>query len=234
MSVAEVMRRSDEGLPKLWTIHRALQLRNKHPEWFGRSAAYKPLRAHGLQADRVIAYLRGSDVVTVAQRWALSVASWEDTAINLPRGAWHNHLTDERIDNDAHGGECKMNELFAKVSCCIIDSNGLMPDATDEGQVSMYRFGVWAPRAMKMTLQWSGRRMPMEGPTNVAGGLLRCSEAHFGDDYWFLIDDAPRRCILTRVVCASPTVYMALPASTITPLSSGTTSSGAVYERRAP
>src|SRR6201999_3486493 len=64
MTVAEIMQRSDEGLPKLWTVHRALHLRNQHPEWFGKDAAYKPIQVRGSQADRVIAYLRGDDVLT--------------------------------------------------------------------------------------------------------------------------------------------------------------------------
>src|ERR1700723_3845166 len=59
MNVTEGMRRGDEGLPKWWTIHHSLRLRNEPPEWFGREAAYEPIPARGSQAERVIAYLRG-------------------------------------------------------------------------------------------------------------------------------------------------------------------------------
>ena len=43
----EAMRRADEGLPKLWTIHRALELRREHPESFGAQSAYTPLAVIG-------------------------------------------------------------------------------------------------------------------------------------------------------------------------------------------
>ena len=35
MEVEEILRRIDEGMPKLWVVHRALSLRKEHPEWFG-------------------------------------------------------------------------------------------------------------------------------------------------------------------------------------------------------
>ena len=66
-AAAEAMRRADEGLPKLWTIHQALRLRRERPECFGAGAAYTPLKVEGAQAGHVIAYLRGDDVATVSR-----------------------------------------------------------------------------------------------------------------------------------------------------------------------
>lgn len=93
IDVQQVMERMDEGLPKMWVIHRALSLRNEHPEWFGPDAEYKPVVARGPQADRVIAYLRGDGVLTVAPRWSHSVRSWDGTTLELPEGRWLNRLT---------------------------------------------------------------------------------------------------------------------------------------------
>jgi (1->4)-alpha-D-glucan 1-alpha-D-glucosylmutase len=91
-------RADDDGLPKLWLVRHALQLRNEHPEWFGPEAAYTPIVAAGPQADRVIAYRRGESVVTVAQRWPGSSSAWEQTTFTLPAGRWMNRLSGERIE----------------------------------------------------------------------------------------------------------------------------------------
>jgi len=117
LNVAEVMERIDEGLPKLWTIHHALRLRNEHPEWFGREAEYKAVPATGSQSERVIAYLRGGNVLTVAQRWVLQGNPLEETSIKLPAGAWHNRLTGERI---AQGGACKVKDLLAQFPVALL------------------------------------------------------------------------------------------------------------------
>src|SRR5438105_1182051 len=54
-AAAETMRRAEEGVPKLWTIHRALTLRRDRPASFSESAAYTPLFADGPKAEHVIA-----------------------------------------------------------------------------------------------------------------------------------------------------------------------------------
>jgi (1->4)-alpha-D-glucan 1-alpha-D-glucosylmutase len=98
LSVAEMMARIDEGLPKMWVIHRVLTLRRAHPEWFGETAAYTPLKVTGDKSQHSIAFMRGSNVITVVQRWPMSLAEdWADTAIDLPEGRWRNHLTSEPL-----------------------------------------------------------------------------------------------------------------------------------------
>jgi (1->4)-alpha-D-glucan 1-alpha-D-glucosylmutase len=91
---AQVMLRADEGLPKMWTIHKALELRREQPDCFGSEAEYTPLEVDGDRHDHVIAYLRGEDVVTVVPRLTLKLGSaWKDTIVVLPKGRWRNRLT---------------------------------------------------------------------------------------------------------------------------------------------
>jgi (1->4)-alpha-D-glucan 1-alpha-D-glucosylmutase len=113
MNAKLVMERSEEGLPKLWLVHHALQLRNEHPEWFGAEAAYVPAAAEGQRSERVIAYLRGEDVLTVAPRWSHGwshgAEAWGDTAIQVPEGRWRSRLTGV----DIAGGKVRLGDLLA-------------------------------------------------------------------------------------------------------------------------
>ena len=108
VNVAQVMDRMDEGLPKLWTIHKALTLRAEHPDWFGAEAAYVPIDARGPIAEHVIALLRGDRVLAVAPRWSQATAAWQDTSIAVPPGRWRNRLTEEVID----GGNVLLDKLL--------------------------------------------------------------------------------------------------------------------------
>jgi (1->4)-alpha-D-glucan 1-alpha-D-glucosylmutase len=92
------MARSEEGLPKLWTIHRALRLRHERPHSFGAGAAYTPIYAQGSKANHVITYMRGENVITVVPRftWLLQ-DGWGDTAIKCPEGNWSNFLSGRAI-----------------------------------------------------------------------------------------------------------------------------------------
>ncbi len=92
LSVEEIMARMDEGLPKLWVVHQALTLRLEHPEWFGPAAAYTPVAAEGAEAERVIAYLRGNDVLTVAPRWTQDAPVWQ-AHLRLPEGRWRDRFS---------------------------------------------------------------------------------------------------------------------------------------------
>jgi len=103
-----VMQRIDEGLPKLWTIHRALQARAQHPEFFSELAGYQPITAKGTECERVIAYLRGDSVMTIVPRWCYGVADWTDTSIEIPQGQWKNHMDDTQFS----GGLVKVETLW--------------------------------------------------------------------------------------------------------------------------
>jgi (1->4)-alpha-D-glucan 1-alpha-D-glucosylmutase len=116
MSVGDVMARAHDGLPKLWVVHHALQLRKKHPEWFGAEAAYTPLTASGPGKERVIAALRGDAVLTVAQRWPLRGAAWGDTTVSVPEGRWHSVLSGSDVD----GGEVPVSTLLASFPVALL------------------------------------------------------------------------------------------------------------------
>ena len=117
MCVQRIMERMDEGLPKLWTIHRALHLRNQHPEWFGAEAAYRPIFARGSRAGHVIAFARGEDVVAVAPRhWLALAGNWSDTSLRLPPGTWSNLLTDDRFE----AGDIPMSKLLEKFPVALL------------------------------------------------------------------------------------------------------------------
>ena len=93
-AAAQVIARTEEGLPKIWTIHKALQLRRERPSSFSAEADYIPLMVDGAKHDHVIAYMRGDDVVTVAPRLTVKLdGAWKDTVVTLPEGRWRNRLT---------------------------------------------------------------------------------------------------------------------------------------------
>jgi (1->4)-alpha-D-glucan 1-alpha-D-glucosylmutase len=97
-AAAEAMRRADEGLPKLWTIYRALLLRRERPGSFGAEAAYTPLTVAGERAEHAIAYLRSEDVATIVPRLTMMRnGEWERTAVELPEGRWRNRLTGAEV-----------------------------------------------------------------------------------------------------------------------------------------
>jgi (1->4)-alpha-D-glucan 1-alpha-D-glucosylmutase len=108
LTVAQVMERAAEGLPKLKVVHESLRLRNEHPEWFGAKAEYVPVPAKGPGSERVIAFQRGERVMTVVPRWSHEAADWANTTVKVPDGAWVNRLTGEQI----RGGEIEVAELL--------------------------------------------------------------------------------------------------------------------------
>src|SRR5262249_60430637 len=90
----DIMAGSDDGLPKLWLIRQALQLRRRRPAPFGPDGAYRPLPAIGARAGHVVAFVRGDCIVTVAPRLVMRLdENWMNTTLELPAGRWRNELT---------------------------------------------------------------------------------------------------------------------------------------------
>jgi (1->4)-alpha-D-glucan 1-alpha-D-glucosylmutase len=113
----EIIRRTEEGLPKLWVTRQALQLRNRHPEWFGVDGAYRPIHAIGPKADHVVSFARGEGCITIALRLPLKLAGvWESTTIELPEGSWANQLTGESVG----GGPVKLAEILARFPVALL------------------------------------------------------------------------------------------------------------------
>jgi len=117
LSPEEMMERSEEGLPKLWLIHKLLWLRKEHPEWFGPTAAYTPLEVQGPKAAHIIAYLRNHSVITLAPRWRIKLGdSWAGTTVEVPEGRWKNVLTGE-IE---HGGKQKTASFLQRFPVALL------------------------------------------------------------------------------------------------------------------
>jgi (1->4)-alpha-D-glucan 1-alpha-D-glucosylmutase len=109
LSAKEVLRRSDEGLPKLWTVHHALRLRHEMLQAFGENGSYKSLQVNGSRADHVIGYMRGDSVAVIAPRLVLKLNNdWADTSVRLPGTRWHNRLTGQTFSC----GHIGVKELF--------------------------------------------------------------------------------------------------------------------------
>lgn len=109
LSPEQILAGMDMGLPKLWVIRQALHLRRSHPELFGPQAAYHPLYATGKKADHLVAFIRGKAVIALAPRLVMGLDNdWEDTILELPRGKWHNILTEDATA----GGPVRLKELL--------------------------------------------------------------------------------------------------------------------------
>ncbi len=114
---AQVMARAEEGLPKMWTIHRALEVRRERPEVFGAEGTYVPLMVEGTKSEHVIAYLRGDTVATVVPRLTMKMAgAWRRTMVILPEGRWRNRLTNGVVD----GGRVAVDELLREFPVALL------------------------------------------------------------------------------------------------------------------
>jgi (1->4)-alpha-D-glucan 1-alpha-D-glucosylmutase len=121
MSPEEVLKRMDDGLPKLWVLLRALHLRRTHPNWFGKDSTYLPLAARGPKRDHLIAYQRGENVVVVAPRWSVKISgNLGTTEIELPTGSWIHLLTGETIQ----GGSLRAQDLMRRFPMALLMRNG--------------------------------------------------------------------------------------------------------------
>ncbi len=117
LGVDEVVARSDEGLPKLWLVKHALELRRRAPEAFGERGSYQPMWATGSRAQHAVAYARGGRVIAVGVRlpWTLAGA-WEGTSIEIPGGGWRNVLTGETVAS----GACPLDTLLARFPVALL------------------------------------------------------------------------------------------------------------------
>ncbi len=117
MDVHEIMKRAEAGLPKLWILYCALNLRRAKPEWFGSSAHYEPLTVDGAKKDHLIAYSRAGHVITLAPRLSLKLGgNWSGTTIEIPQGKWANILTREVVT----GGRLRVNALLQRFPVALL------------------------------------------------------------------------------------------------------------------
>jgi (1->4)-alpha-D-glucan 1-alpha-D-glucosylmutase len=117
MTAEEILARADDGLPKLWLIHRGLHLRRRRPAAFGAEGSYEPLHAAGPRADHAVAFLRGGEVAALAPRWPLRLAGdWQGTVLELPAGRWRDELTGAEVV----GGTCRIADLLARFPVALL------------------------------------------------------------------------------------------------------------------
>jgi len=119
LSPPQIMSRMDEGLPKLWVIHAALQQRAATPQVFDFRSPYAGLTAVGPMADHVLIFMRGGSAITLVPRLLLGLEAgggWQDTELRLPEGEWHNVMAPGKTWRDT----CLMNEVFAVVPVALL------------------------------------------------------------------------------------------------------------------
>jgi (1->4)-alpha-D-glucan 1-alpha-D-glucosylmutase len=117
LTIEQIVARADEGLPKLWLIRQALDLRRERPELFGRDGSYRPLQVHGVRAEHVIAFSRGAGAIAVAPRLPIGLdGNWGDTIIKLLPGRWNDVLTGETFD----GGETALAKMMGRFPVCLL------------------------------------------------------------------------------------------------------------------
>jgi (1->4)-alpha-D-glucan 1-alpha-D-glucosylmutase len=121
MPAEEILKRMDDGLPKLWVILKALHLRREHPDWFGATSAHLPMAVEGPKQDHLVAYLRGENVAVIAPRWNLKLGgNLGPTTVQIPEGAWNHLLTGESFA----GGSLRVQSLFKRFPVALLSRNG--------------------------------------------------------------------------------------------------------------
>ena len=128
LDAGEVLRRSEEGLPKLHATAAALALRRRRPEAFagGRAGRYRPVAAAGHAAANVVAFTRGDRVAVVVPRLVLGLerrGGWRDTTVELcPRG-WRNLLTGDEVD----GAGVSLRSLLGTFPVALLEATDPSP-----------------------------------------------------------------------------------------------------------
>jgi len=116
VSAEQAMARSREGLPKLLLINRTLELRRRQGASF--EGAYEPLTPEGHDAEHLVAYQRGDNVIVAVPRLSGSGANQpEGPTLRLPRGHWSNVLTGERIISERPTAKT----LFARFPVALLE-----------------------------------------------------------------------------------------------------------------
>jgi (1->4)-alpha-D-glucan 1-alpha-D-glucosylmutase len=103
LSPGEILRRHEEGLPKLFLLQRTLSTRRRHAAAFGPKGDYLPLAAEGERAGHLLAFVRGGQAVTLAPRMAVGLnGGWKGTTFKLPTGDWEDAFSGIRFTAGTH------------------------------------------------------------------------------------------------------------------------------------
>jgi (1->4)-alpha-D-glucan 1-alpha-D-glucosylmutase len=117
---ADALALADEGAPKLWLVHRGLEVRRSHAAAFAPGSSYEPLAAGGEKAGHVVAYVRGAAtarVAVVVPRLMLGLGGdWGDTTVALPEGRW----TDVLGGPEVGGGRADVGALLSRFPVALL------------------------------------------------------------------------------------------------------------------
>ena len=117
LTVDEIMKRSDEGLPKLLVMNATLDLRNRNMARFATNTVYHPIQASGSKAANLFGIRRGRDLVVLAPRLVMKLGGdWGDTNVKIPEGAWTNIFTRERVA----AGTRHLSEVFRQFPVALL------------------------------------------------------------------------------------------------------------------
>ena len=116
LSLQGMLSRIEEGLPKLWVIQRALQVRNQKAGCYNATGSYAPVIAKGERSNHVVAFLRGEQAVTVVPRLSVSVKDWGNTEITIPEGTWTDAFTGATLE----GGDLFVSSLLAQFPVALL------------------------------------------------------------------------------------------------------------------
>jgi (1->4)-alpha-D-glucan 1-alpha-D-glucosylmutase len=118
LPISEILDGMDCGLPKMWLLYRALNLRRQRPEWFGSDSGYTPLMITGRRAEHAIGYLRAERIATIVPRWNLKLAgNWSGTTVNLPVGRWRDLLSNETLT----GGTIPLQAVLCQFPVALLE-----------------------------------------------------------------------------------------------------------------
>jgi len=115
-SCREIMNELHNGLPKMFIIKTLLALRQKEPA-FNQPGSYLPVEASGSHHQDIVAFMRGSSVITVAPRRHFSHKNrWNATRISLPEGRWQNVFTGQILEK----GVIKIKDLLRNFPVAVL------------------------------------------------------------------------------------------------------------------
>ena len=114
LSPETVWKQRDEGLPKLWLIHKVLHARGQIEKF--EDLDYEPVQAQGVKSENVVAFSRGDRLITVVPRLNLQVhGDWQDTTVTLPPGRWCDACSGQNFSDTV-----RMADLFQKFPVALL------------------------------------------------------------------------------------------------------------------
>ncbi len=117
LRVEAIMKRMEEGLPKMWLIRQGLHLRRNRPGAFGPDGSYRPMHATGRKDAHVVAFMCAEQIIAIAPRLVVGPGGdWGDTRIELPAGKWENVLTRASFK----GGQQSLPGLLARFPVALL------------------------------------------------------------------------------------------------------------------